>query len=315
MSSSPRLAVIGAGLAGLTCAQQLQNTGLNVDVFDKARGPGGRLSSRRRAGTTFDIGAQHLSAQSTAFQQQLKVWQSNGWVTSVDRQHWYPPARMSSLTRHLSQSLKLHSATRIVQLQQINTRWWLTDDQHVQYGPYDQLVLALPIAQALELLANHSPSLSQLLKNTEHQPVWVAYFAFEHPLDCAASPSSSSQTTLRRWTLMNDKPGQQQVLQRWVVEATTAWSRAHVSLPAGQVAEKLFAHWCNDAALEIPPQPVLLEAHRWLYGLTARPLQQPWLMDQSSRISLCGDFCLGASAEAAWLSGMALGQQLAKLVQ
>lgn len=315
MISSPRFAVIGAGLAGLTCAQQLQNAGLSVEVFDKARGPGGRLSSRRRAGTTFDLGAQHLTAQTLSFQQQLKAWQSKGWVTRVDQQHWYPLARMSALTRHLSQPLKLHSATRIVQLQQINKQWWLRDDQQRRYGPYDQLVLAIPVAQALELLADHSPILSQSLQQTGHQPVWVAYFAFETALDCAPSDAPSEGAFLRRWTLQNDKPGQQQTLQRWVVEATPNWSQAHVSLPAEQVAAKLFAHWCNDAALVIPPQPLLLEAHRWLYGLTAKPLQQPWLMDQNSGISVCGDFCLGASAEAAWLSGQALGQQLGKLIQ
>lgn len=315
MTSSPRFALIGAGLAGLTCAQQLQRAGLSVEVFDKARGPGGRLSSRRRSGTTFDIGAQHLTAQSTAFQQQLKVWQSNGWVASVDQQHWYPLARMSALTRHLSQSLNLHSATRLVQLQQINNLWWLIDDQQQQHGPYDQLVLALPVAQALDLLADHNPSLSQQLQHTGHQPVWVAYFAFETSVPCAPSHSSSNTTSLRRWTLQNDKPGQQQILQRWVVEATADWSQAHVNLPTEQVADKLFTHWCNDAALAIPPQPVLLEAHRWLYGLTATPLPQPWLMDQNTGISLCGDFCLGTTAEAAWLSGLALGQQLSKLIQ
>jgi renalase len=315
VTSSPRFAVIGAGLAGLTCAEQLQTTGNTVEVFEKARGPGGRLSSRRRLGTTFDVGAQQLTAQSTAFQQQLKVWQSKGWLASTDQQHWYPLPRMSALTRHLSQPLKLHSATRIVQLQQVNKQWWLSDDQQRQYGPYDQLVLAIPVAQALDLLADHSPSLSQQLQQAGHQPVWMAYFAFETPVHYAPCFPSCSASTLSRWTLQNEKPGQQQALQRWVVEATPDWSQAHVNLPAEQVAERLFAIWCNDAALDIPPQPVLLEAHRWLYGLTQMALQQPWLMDQPAGISICGDFCLGIQAEDAWLSGQALGRQLINPVQ
>lgn len=41
------IAVIGAGLAGLSCAQALLQAGHAVHVFDKSRGPSGRMSTRR----------------------------------------------------------------------------------------------------------------------------------------------------------------------------------------------------------------------------------------------------------------------------
>ena len=36
----PRVAVIGAGLAGLVCAERLIGQGWAVTAFDKGRGPG-----------------------------------------------------------------------------------------------------------------------------------------------------------------------------------------------------------------------------------------------------------------------------------
>ena len=42
------VAIIGAGLAGLSCAQALVQSGHQVHVFDKSRGPSGRMSTRRR---------------------------------------------------------------------------------------------------------------------------------------------------------------------------------------------------------------------------------------------------------------------------
>ena len=42
-----QVAVIGAGIAGLACARELQSHGLSVDVFEKSRGPSGRMSTRK----------------------------------------------------------------------------------------------------------------------------------------------------------------------------------------------------------------------------------------------------------------------------
>lgn len=53
------IAVIGAGLAGLTCAYELQKAGHNVEVFEKEVSPGGRSTSRTKDGLVFDIGANH----------------------------------------------------------------------------------------------------------------------------------------------------------------------------------------------------------------------------------------------------------------
>ena len=42
----PTVAIIGAGLAGLSCATQLQAKGLKVQTFEKSRSPSGRMSTR-----------------------------------------------------------------------------------------------------------------------------------------------------------------------------------------------------------------------------------------------------------------------------
>ena len=44
---SPSVAVIGAGIAGTACAAALRRSGLNVSLFDKSRGVGGRMATRR----------------------------------------------------------------------------------------------------------------------------------------------------------------------------------------------------------------------------------------------------------------------------
>jgi len=42
-----KIAIIGAGVAGLTALQALKQQDCSVTVFDKSRGSGGRLSSKK----------------------------------------------------------------------------------------------------------------------------------------------------------------------------------------------------------------------------------------------------------------------------
>lgn len=67
-----KIAVIGAGLAGLTTAKKLHSAGTEVTVFDKSKGTGGRLSSRSFAGGWIDHGAPYVSVESEAFANFLK---------------------------------------------------------------------------------------------------------------------------------------------------------------------------------------------------------------------------------------------------
>lgn len=55
-----KIAVIGAGIAGLTCAYELQKAGFEVVVYEKNPSVGGRMASREKDGLIFDIGADHL---------------------------------------------------------------------------------------------------------------------------------------------------------------------------------------------------------------------------------------------------------------
>lgn len=69
-----RIAVVGAGLAGLTCARTLVDLGFEVTIFDKGRAVGGRVATRRSGRHTFDLGAQYFTARDTRFRRQVRTW-------------------------------------------------------------------------------------------------------------------------------------------------------------------------------------------------------------------------------------------------
>ncbi|MBE2170112.1 MULTISPECIES: NAD(P)/FAD-dependent oxidoreductase [unclassified Cobetia] len=178
------IAIIGAGIAGLSAATRLAAQGHAVTIFEKARGPGGRLASRRTSEGPIDIGAQYFTARDPRFQSALEQWRAAGVVatwgerllslgkSASDESQWQrlrddstryvASPRMSALSRHLSEQLpahaSLHSATRITRLianegTAPGKRWRLEDSDGDQHGPFDHVVISAPAPQARALLS------------------------------------------------------------------------------------------------------------------------------------------------------------------
>ena len=134
--------IIGAGIAGLTAGNALQQAGLSVQLVDKGRGVGGRLSTRRFAnGAWFDHGAQYFTANTPAFETVLKDWEAEGVVHSwFEQLTWFegdtvtqelpqnPPRKryiptgngMNSLPKHLAKNLTIQTSCRIVRLRSLS---------------------------------------------------------------------------------------------------------------------------------------------------------------------------------------------------
>ena len=78
MKKSPRIAVIGAGISGLSCSKNLHDGAFELSVYDKSRGPAGRMSTRRGDGWQCDHGAQYFTARDPGFRAEVARWQAAG---------------------------------------------------------------------------------------------------------------------------------------------------------------------------------------------------------------------------------------------
>ena len=145
-----KIAVIGAGLSGLTFAHLFQDYA-DITLFEKARGVGGRMSTRRAEPYFFDHGAQYFTARIKRFQDFIQTLIGKGIIERwnaryvkfrgnqiIERRSWLDEEpryvgvlSMSHIAKFLTQGLNIHINTRIASLKRQGT-WQLTDEEGQQ---------------------------------------------------------------------------------------------------------------------------------------------------------------------------------------
>ncbi|WP_306089710.1 NAD(P)/FAD-dependent oxidoreductase [Qipengyuania flava] len=305
-----QIAIVGAGMAGLSCATRLAALGHEVALFDKGRGPGGRMATRRveADGTTlrFDHGAQYFTARDPRFVEQVARWEREGVVARWDAagaDAWVGTPAMNAPIKAMAGRHDVQFGTRIEQLLRDGDGWQL-DGEGAPDRRFDAVVIALPAEQAGPLLQPHASAMGDLADATRSAPCWTVMAAFEQRLP-------SEQDTIRHhgpigWAARNNaKPGRGSA-ECWVVQASPDWSRTHLEDEATAVETALLDQLADAIGAPLPPR-LAISAHRWRFARSGAAGKEA-LWDAQQRIGVCGDWLIGPRVEAAYLSGRILAE-------
>jgi renalase len=316
--NSITVAVVGAGLAGIACARRLDAAGMHARVFESQRAPGGRLATRRFAVASFDHGAQYLTATDPGFRTLLEDAAVAGaaarWLPEWPGRDpqadlWVGAPAMNSLPRLLAESLDVEYGARILRLERSRRGWTLLDNRGAAHSDFAAVVLALPAPVAAALAGARSPHAARVRAVTM-APCWATLVAFDVRLPAMPDAGFAGDPVLHWFARNGSKPGRE-ARESWVLHASPEWSHVEFDRPAQFVQQALLERFAAQAGRALPRAQVA-DAHRWRHARVVAPLGEPFLFDAESGLGFCGDWCLGARAEAAWLSGAALGARLAE---
>jgi renalase len=223
---------------------------------------------------------------------------------------------MPQLCRYLLQGAAQHWYCPVEALQHSAEGWRLLIDDHLQPGPFDAVMLALPSAQAAGLLAGHNREWAQRASLALMQPCWTL-MGVAAQTDTPTKPwqvARPNRGPLAWLSRADSLPGRNRVAgeHHWVAHARPAWSRAHLEEPAFWVQAQLQA--AVDDWLGHPVAWQYTLAHRWRYAMpcaVSAPQSPSCWWNATSGLGVCGDFLGGQGAngvEGAWLSGRGLAQ-------
>ncbi len=341
-----KVAVVGAGIAGIACARTLMQAGLDVRVFEKSTGAGGRMATRSSEFGGFDHGAQYFTVRDARFEKALatasglvRPWSANtvcildelGRVVASSlppkEAHWVATPGMNSLVRQWAQPLaaagKLVLQTQVIRIEtdKLHPECWQLqtegpDAQARVHSGFDAVVLAVPSPQASALLlsSQQGKPLQTALGAVTVAPCWTLMLAFPQavqPTMAHLGPQwNAARSTHHRiaWLAReSSKPGRGP-LERWTVQASPEWSERHLEDDAERVKAKLLKAFTEVTGIRAEPPHA--DVHRWCYAQTIEPMGKSHAWDAKSRIGVCGDWCLGHRVEDGFVSGLEMALAL-----
>lgn len=306
-----KVAIIGAGMSGLACAAVLAEHGLEPHLFDKSRGVGGRMATRRIETTlgtaTFDHGAQFLVAHDAAFQDELRRWRLAGAAApwpAAGADAWIGVPATNSIPKHMAEGFAISFETHVHSLARRPSGWFLQSVGRIA-GPYDAVVIALPAEQAAALLGMHCLSMARVAVETPSTPCWTLMCAFTEPLP---GPSILQDRGIIAWAARNNSKAGRDGPDAWTVHATADWSSQHLEEDKQAVAAILLDHFTRISGTRCP-DPLVHTAHRWRFAL-ASTSGRGALWDAALALGACGDWLVAPTIEGAWLSGRQLAREI-----
>ncbi len=313
--------IIGAGISGLLVARELAARGARVQVLEKSRGVGGRMSTKRVGSAVFDQGAQFFTARDEHFEARVQCWARKGVVeswegTDSDQSRWVAKPSMTGLAKALARDLPVTLQSKVSAVRWHECGCWEVDVEGGEMVRGERLVMACPVPQALALLSEGEVKLpvglNASLSGIEYHPCLALLVILDGE---SAVPSVGQKLTEGnfRWVADNVKKGvTQNVPAAITFHVNSSYSNHHY----GDSEEKVF----SDLAAEMEPwlggaKITGRALHRWRFSESVASFPQPhvWLPEKS--LGFCGDAFGGPRVEGAAVSGLSLARQIVGVLQ
>jgi renalase len=349
MTTPLEIAIVGAGMAGITCARKLQSSGQKgLTIFEKSRGVGGRLTTRRMYDTCVDRGTCYISPKGEQFRELLdrliaanivEPWTDITHSLTADGNiiadpkiypRYVAPGGMNQIAKYLARDLDVKFGQRAIAIEPHNKLWKLTIENNSEPVFARTVIFAIPAPQAVDLLSpltdilpngflntlsgvDFYPSIAVAAGYTMAQLAeWESVYPQVKSVSCLEDP-------ILGWVGVDSSKRKQPALPVFVIQSTANFA-AEYPQPEDMVsasrmilerAAERFLPWFRDCQWQEP--------HLWRYAFPKSPIvdaylsfaeRLPWRIDLPAPLYCIGDWCGGQKVEDAYLAGLAVAERL-----
>ena len=334
--SKKRVAVIGSGISSAAFYHFLNKDKFDVTFFEKSRGTGGRMSSRRVDDVFFDHGASCFGAiRSKKFKDFIAPFVSRGllhewkgnfkYIDGSNLKHKNIEKKERLVCRAqsnilikeiISKPLQLgliHFSKRVVDIVLKNQKnSILTDDGEV-YDDFDYVISSAPAKQTLQLFPRNF-CFFKLLQAVDYQTTFVLMLSFCKNKAIDFSHLAVKNSIISRISYENSKSGDRNFeTDCFVINANNLFSKATQYMDHEIIKRDLLDEFLRLTGLskEMVSDIIL---HRWLYANSTSSYNYPVLLDTDLNIGAIGDYVKEPRVEMTFESGAEMAETLNYLV-
>ena len=318
---SKKIAVIGAGMSGVILAKKL-STSNEVTVFDKSRGIGGRISTRRAEDLHFDHGAQFFTAKSDEFKEFcqkakeddiIEEWKCRfaeiidgdiNMQSSIGSDPYFvAKPQMNSLCKYVGKDLNVLLSKQIESADFDDNKWTLKTSQGEIFNNFDYLVLAIPSHQAINLIPE-SFKYFDTISNIKMTGCFTLMLGFKEDLKIGFDAALVKDSIINWISINSSKPERSHGFSV-VVNSDNQWADNNIEEDLEVVKQKMITALKEILNLDLN-NISYHNIHRWRYANCEPRDGDKSLFDPNLNLGACGDWLIGGKVENAFLSGLDL---------
>ena len=315
--------VVGGGIAGSTIANLLAKK-YSVEIFDKARGPGGRASNRRyKDNLSFDHGLQYISPKSKEFikfvldlkrKNVLKEWRGNTLdLTFVKKKNsikYIGTRGNNDICKYLIKKIKVNYNSTVTGIK-FNSSYWTIVLNNKDQVFFKYLILTCPFPQ-LKILASKyiKKNLSNLkIKMSPNITVMAAY------KNCTKLPINSIKFNdeIISWAVQENTKNRFKTNQiLWTIQCTEAYSKKIINLFKNNKKryQSIILKRFKDLLGYHTKNIVFKNIHGWKYAYSKSNTNLESFWSNKDRFGICADWFNGPYAENSWQSAQNLFRKI-----
>jgi renalase len=328
MTQTQDVLVIGAGLAGLAAARDLQTTGQRVLLLEKSRGVGGRAASKTLTigpdseRVRADSGAQFFTTRSPRFKDLVAQLIETGivreWAFGFPRwkagnleqrpsvhPRYACTNGMNSLGKAIRDGLdgqahlSVETAATVTKLDRSRHGWTATLENGEQRTA-KALVINMPAPQALNLVRqNLKGETIAALQAVRFDPCWAVLAALRDRPEVNWNGLEIEHPILS-WAALDHTKREHghhdpEIAPVLVLHTNPDWSIEHLERPADEIIETVLAA-ASETLGPWVEHPRMTIAHRWRYAVANQTHPAAFLAEED--LVICGDWCTASDGVA-----------------
>ena len=317
--------IVGSGIAGSTIANLLSKK-YSVEIFDKARGPGGRASNRRyKKDLSFDHGLQYISPKSKEFirsildlekKKILKKWQGNHLDFTFKKKEELPKyigvKANNAIPKYFIKNIKANFQSLVTNIKFNDNYWEITINNKDKIN-FKNLILTCPYPQLINLCSKYlpkkfinskidmKPNITVMLSYKQYSKINISSVKFNNKIISWAANENSKERFKSNEIL-------------WTLQCAEKYSKKIIDLfknNKNYYLKEIAKEFENLIGFKVKDL-IFKNIHGWRYAYVTREkkLKNVWI--KKFNLGICADWMIGSKAEDAWLSANSLFKKTKK---
>ncbi len=311
-----KIAIIGTGLSAIFSAIHLRkNTDLEINLFDKARGLGGRLATRRAEGGKFDHGAQYFSIERIKNLPEIQMLINEGVINNIeDKDIYFSPDGMTNIAKKLLIDFNIFKEHKLVSIDKENENYKLFFENGSTFNS-DYIIMSCPMPQSLEILnkskIDYDNNLIKDLEDLSYFPCIVVMIKSEIKLS-NLDKHIGTDVDSKDISWIGDNYGKKvsSIENYYTIQCSPEFSYENFENEYDETNKKLK----HEMEKIFGSNYQILSNHKWRYSIPKNFYQgdNSLVINQKNFLGLCGDIFTNGRFDGAITSGLSIADKFLK---